>query len=77
MPRPQKYPTPAARQAAHRLRKEAKEDLLLTALHRLEAALWDAGDRGDPLALACRSSTLPRMLERLTDAFASRPDGEK
>jgi hypothetical protein len=74
MSRPQKYATPAARQAAHRLRKEAKEGELLTALYRLETALWEAGDRGDALALACRSGSLQSMLERLKVAFEARPN---
>ena len=74
MPRPQKYADPAARQAAHRARQEAKQGLLLEALYRLETAMWEAGDRGDALALACRSGSLQSMLERLKDAFEARPN---
>jgi len=36
--------------------------------------MWDAGDRGDPLALACRASSLETMLARLTDVFKSLPN---
>lgn len=74
MPRPRQYATEAARQAAHRTRTQAATDQLHSGLCRLEEAMWDAGDRGDPLALACRASSLKTMLARLTDAFKSLPN---
>ena len=74
MPRPREYATAAARQAAHRARTVAKADELRFALYQLEEALWDASSRGDPLALACRSSSPTTMLSRLTQAFKERPN---
>lgn len=74
MPRPRQYATEAARQAAHRTRTQANADQLHCCLYQLEEAMWDAGDRGDPLALACRASSLETMLARLTDAFKNLPD---
>ena len=74
MPRPRQYATEADRQAAHRTRTQANADQLRERLYRLEEAMWDAGDRGDPLALACRASSLETMLARLTNAFKSLPD---
>ncbi len=73
MPRPRQYATEAARQAAHRMRTQTNVDQLHSCLYQLEEALWDAGDRGDPLALACRASSLETMLARLTDAFKGLP----
>lgn len=72
MGRPKKYATAAERQAAHRERKETKDGDLVTQLYNLERAVWEASYRGDPLALACRSSSLPTMLERLQVAFEAR-----
>jgi hypothetical protein len=74
MPRPRQYATEAARQAAHRTRTQANADQLHSCLYRLEEAMWDASERGDPLALACRASSLETMLARLTDAFKSLPN---
>jgi len=68
------YATEAARQAAHRTRTQANTDQLHSCLYQLEEAMWDAGDRGDPLALACRASSLETMLARLTDVFKSLPN---
>ena len=72
MGRPKKYATSADRQAAHRERKETQDGDLRTLLYDLERAVWEASYRGDPLALACRSSSLPTMLERLQIAFEAR-----
>ena len=46
---------------------------LMGQLYALEQALWAAGDRGDPIAMECRASSIPTMLARLTQAFESRP----
>jgi hypothetical protein len=77
MPRPREYANAAARQAASRQRKEEQALQLQEGLYRLQEALWDAGDRGDALALACRSSTHLTMLARLRVAFESRPKSEE
>lgn len=59
----------AERQAAHRTRQETERNKLLAALYRLDTAMWEAGDRGDTLALACRTSSLESMLGRLATLF--------
>ena len=74
MPRQRQYESDADRQAAHRARKQDADARLLSALHQLNSALWDAGDRGDALALACRSTFTETMLKRLIQAFEARPD---
>ncbi len=73
MPRPREYDNDAQRQAAHRARKQDDEAEILCALSQLNTALWEAGDRGDPLALACRSTAITAMLKRLIKAFQARP----
>ena len=74
MPRPRQYATDAARQAAHRARTQTEAGQLRYALYQLETAIQDAGRRGDPLALACRCSSVEGMLARLTEAFQSLPN---
>jgi hypothetical protein len=74
MPRQRKYGSDADRQAAHRARKQNGDAQLMFTLHQLDEALWNAGDRGDGLALACRSSSIAAMLQRLIRAFDARPD---
>ena len=74
MPRQRQYRNDADRQAAHRARKQDGDAQLMFTLYQLDTALWNAGDRGDALALACRSSSLATMLQRLIRAFDARPD---
>lgn len=74
MPRQRRYDNDADRQAAHRARKQDGDARLMSALYQLNEALWEAGDRGDTLALACRSTTNETMLQRLFEAFQARPD---
>lgn len=74
MPRQRRYQNDADRQAAHRARKQDSDAQLMFTLYRLDEALWNAGDRGDALAQACRSSSLATMLQRLIQAFDARPD---
>jgi hypothetical protein len=73
MPRKRQYQNDADRQAAHRARKQDSDAQLMFTLHQLDEALWNAGDRGDGLALACRCSSIAAMLKRLIRAFDARP----
>lgn len=74
MPRQRQYGSDADRQAAHRARKQDGDMRLLWALYQLNTALWNAGDRGDALALTCRSTSTATMVQRLIQAFDARPD---
>ncbi len=74
MPQPRQYRSNAERQAAHRARKQDDDVAIQIALSQLNTALWDAGDRGDDLALACRATLVTTMVKRLTRAFQARPD---
>jgi hypothetical protein len=69
MPRTRQYQTQAEKQAAYRQREQGKDDTLYARLYALERAVWAAGDAGDPVALACRATTLEAMLERLIAHF--------
>jgi hypothetical protein len=69
MPRTRQYQTRAEKQAAYRQREQGKDDALYARLYALERAVWAAGDAGDPVALACRSTTIEAMLSRLIAHF--------
>lgn len=69
MPRERQYQTTAEKQSAYRQRTGAKDDALTSRLLRLERAIWAAGDTGDPVAQACRATTIEGMLDRLIAHF--------
>jgi hypothetical protein len=72
MPRIRQYRTQAQKQAAYRQRESGKDDALHGRLYALERAVWAAGDAGDPIAQACRATTLEAMLDRLIAHFEGR-----
>jgi hypothetical protein len=69
MPRTRQYQTQAEKQAAYRQRESKKDDALYARLYALERAVWEASERGEPVALACRATTLTAMLDRLIAHF--------
>jgi hypothetical protein len=69
MPRIRQYQTQGEKQAAYRQRQGVKDDAVYARLLALERAIWDASERGDAVATACRATTLEGMLDRLIVHF--------
>lgn len=72
MAQPRKYASQADRQAAYRTRQSQQQGRLMGCLYRLEAAVWDAADRGDALARQCTGTSPEAILIRLAEAFEQR-----
>jgi hypothetical protein len=73
MPRQRKHLNAAERQAAFRARRDDKQAVLTDTVYQLYEAVWEAGQRGDELALSCHAFSAPATLAKLTEAFKQRP----
>jgi hypothetical protein len=72
LPRQRQYASQALKQAAYRNRLTNENNQLWALLYRLEQAVWQAADAGDPFASLCAASSPEAILRRLAQAFEQR-----
>ncbi len=72
MPRQREHLNAAERQAAFRNRRDDKHAILANTVYQLYDAVWEAGKRGDELAMSCHAFSALATLVKLTEAFKLR-----